>query len=189
MGNPPVVEGSMAAMADALSSRATLPQIQEALERCMTETYPVRLPHILKQLPGSEEAELNSLKRLAWETVELYVNKWARWDEGRNSARLDSSAPPLDQRIADSVRRSGSWSVYLRMTDKDFPFQQARFFEEYAAWQEIQRIPVIPYGYLERRKELAAQAEKLKGFKSKPLPWVEKQFEGPGGDDLENGDS
>lgn len=226
MGNPPAVEGSLAAMAAALSRRSTVEQVSQALDRCATEKYPVRLPHILNNLPGSEEADVNGLKRLAWETVEIYTSKWARWNSERTTGTLDSKAPPLDQRIVDSVRRSGGWTVYMRMTDKDFPFQQARFFEEYEAWSEIQRISTVPHGYLgtsstvpclppakteskagipadyeppkvippprppidyeKRRKELEDQAEKLKSRAPKPLPWVEKEFEGPGGDDLEN---
>lgn len=228
MGNPPEVDGALAAMSQALCSRATVPQVKEALERCMTEKYPVRLPHILKQIPGTEESDLNGMKRMAWDAVESHVNKWLRWDDGRNNAYIAKGAPDLDQRITDSVRRSGGWTVYMRMTDKDFPFQQARFFEEFEAWTEIRRIGATPGGWLpsheakkelppartsssvgipadyeppksmpaarppmdypSRRKELEQQAEKLKQRKPKPPPWVEAEYEGPGGDDLENVD-
>src|SRR2546423_7411436 len=52
MGNPPAIEGAMVLMAEALAERASLDAIRQALDRCLTETYPVRLPHILAKLPG-----------------------------------------------------------------------------------------------------------------------------------------
>jgi hypothetical protein len=158
MGHAPEVEGALAAMAGALLSKATIDQISIALDRCMTETggYPVRLPHIFARIPGLD-ANLNAEKRLAWDTVEKYVNKWLRWDSERISATVAAEAPELAPRIRDTVRRTGGWTVYLRMTDDDFPYVQKRFFEEYEAWAEIQHVAADPSKMLEmpRRKELA----------------------------------
>lgn len=139
VGNPPNVAGSLAAMASALAGRATGDQIRTALEACMTELYPVRLPHILAKLPG-EATDLDAEKRLAWDVVERFVSKWVRWNSERTVAHIDVGAPELAPRILDSVRRSGGWTVYLRMTDEDFPHVQRRFFEEYSAWSQVERI-------------------------------------------------
>jgi hypothetical protein len=140
MGNAPNVEGALAAMAKILVSRASDQDIVAALEACMTETYPVRLPHILAKLPGTEHADKNAAKRLAWDTVERYVEKWGRWNSDRTKGFIDKSAPLLEQRLFDVVRRTGGWSVYLRMTDADFPHQQKRFFEEWEAWVEVKQL-------------------------------------------------
>lgn len=140
MGNAPNVEGALAAMAKVLVSKASDQDIAAALELCMSETYPVRLPHILAKLPGTEQADKNAAKRIAWDTVERYVNKWGRWNDDRTVCTIEAKAPRLDQRLLDTVRRSGGWSVLMRMTDTDFPHQQKRFFEEWEAWVEVERI-------------------------------------------------
>jgi hypothetical protein len=142
VGNPPTVEGSLAMMAAALAARGSLPSIKAALDACMTETYPVRLPHVLAKLPGTETGDINGEKRLAWETVDRFVNKWVRWGEDYQHAYIEKGAPQLSQRIQDAVRRSGGWSVYLRMTDKDFPFVQQRFFDEYESWVEVEQFKI-----------------------------------------------
>jgi hypothetical protein len=140
VGNAPNVEGSLAAMARVLMSKASDQDIIAALELCMSETYPVRLPHILGKLPGTEQADKNAAKRIAWDTVERYVNNWGRWNDDRTVCTIEANAPRLDQRLLDTVRRSGGWSVLMRMTDADFPHQQKRFFEEWEAWVEVERI-------------------------------------------------
>lgn len=140
MGNAPNVEGALAAMAKVLVSKASDHDIREALEQCMTEIYPVRLPHILAKLPGTEQADKNAAKRIAWDTVERYVNKWGRWNADRTVGHIEKGAPLLDQRLFDTVRRTGGWSVLMSMTDADFPHQQKRFFEEWEAWVEVERL-------------------------------------------------
>jgi len=140
MGNPPEVVGALASMAITLTKRATPKSVSMALEQCMSEIYPVRLPHILAKLPGTEQADKNAAKRIAWDTVERYVNKWGRWNGDRTQGRIEKEAPLLDQRLFDTVRRTGGWSVYMRMTDADFPHQQKRFFEEWEAWVEVERL-------------------------------------------------
>lgn len=157
MGNAPEVKGAVAAMASALLTKASIEQITIALDACMFEKYPVRLPHILARIPGLD-LDVNAEKRLAWETIERFASKWLRWNEDRTIAHVEAGAPELSPRILDTVRRSGGWSVYLRMTDEDFPHQQKRFFEEYEAWTEIQHVAADPSKLLEmpRAKELIA---------------------------------
>ena len=159
VGNAPEAKGSLALMATALSARADPEAINAALNRCMVETggYPVRLPHIFARIHGLD-ANVNAEKRLAWETVEKFASKWLRWNEDRTIAHIEAGAQELSARIRDTVRRSGGWSVYLRMTDEDFPHQQKRFFEEYEAYVEIQHVAADPARLLEmpRSKELIA---------------------------------
>lgn len=143
VGNPPTVDGALAVMAKALLSKATTEQISTALDACMFEKFPVRIPHILARVPGLD-VEANAEKRLAWDVVEAFVQKWLRWNEDRTIATVESGAPQLSQRVLDTVRRSGGWTVYLRMTDEDFPHQQNRFFEEYEAFDEIQAVAADP---------------------------------------------
>jgi hypothetical protein len=168
IGNPPVVEGSLAIMAKILVGRASLPQIRVALDRCMIETggFPVRLPHIFARIPGLD-VDKNAEKRLAWDVVEAFVRKWLRWNDDRTAAWIERGAPELSPRVRDTVRRSGGWTVYLRMTDEDFPFQQKRFFEEYEAFDEVQVVAADPARVLKmpRFKELAG----VKAFE-RPAP-------------------
>jgi hypothetical protein len=171
VGNPPTVDGALAAMAKALVSKATHDQIAAALDRCMVECrYPVRLPDIFQRIPGLD-VDANAEKRLAWDVVEKFSSKWLRWNEDRTVAFIERGAPQLAQRVLDTVRRSGGWTVYLRMTDEDFPHQQKRFFEEYEAWGEIQHVAADPSKLLEmpRGKELAA-AKTMDQPKTDPAP-------------------
>jgi hypothetical protein len=141
VGNAPEVKGAIAAMSVALLSRATPEQISAALDRCMVECrFPVRLPDIFQRLPGTEAADVNAEKWLAWGIVEKFSSKWLRWNSERTSVYVEKGAPDLAPRILDSVRLSGGWSVFLRMTDEDFPFVQKRFFEAYETWTDIERI-------------------------------------------------
>jgi hypothetical protein len=156
-GNAPDTDAGLALMAKLLSARAEPQSINAALERCLVECrYPIRLPDILQRIPGTEAADVDAEKRIAWETVQRFVRKYVGNDvlgkcgpefgwygPQRNSLGeivRPASYPQLCDRILDSVRRSGGWSVYLRMTDEDFPFVQKRFFEEYEAWTGVERI-------------------------------------------------
>jgi hypothetical protein len=173
VGNPPTVEGSLALMATNLSGRASLDEINAALNECSTIEYPVRLPHIVARLPGGK-TDVDAEARLAWDIVEKFSSKWLRWNEDRTRASIEGGAPELAPRIVDSVRRSGGWSAYLRMTDEDFPFVQKRFFEEYKAWSNVEaitdraRLLEIP-----QVKQLAAAAPKM------PEPPAPKQKREP----------
>jgi hypothetical protein len=140
-GNAPDTDAGLALMAKFLSARAEPQAINAALERCLLECrYPIRLPDVFQRIPGTEAADVNAEKRLAWGIVERFVSKWVRWNCERTSAYVEPDAPGLVPRILDSVRLSGGWSVFLRMTDEDFPFVQKRFFEAYEAWTEVERI-------------------------------------------------
>ena len=149
MGNAPEGQGALNLMVSALAARASVDSINAALNRCMIECrYPARLPDIFQRIPGLD-VDTNAEKRLAWETVERFVAKWLRWNSERTGAYIEPGAPDLSPRILDTVRRSGGWSCYLRMTDEDFPHQQKRFFEEYQAWTEIQYVAADPAKVLE----------------------------------------
>lgn len=144
-GNAPDTDAGLALMAKFLSARAEPLAINAALERCLLECrYPIRLPDILQRIPGTEAADVDAEKRLAWEVVEKFVDKWLRWNDDRTSAYIEKGAPPISKRVIDCVRRSGGWSLYLRMTDTDFPFAQKRFFEEWEAWTEVDQISRDP---------------------------------------------
>ena len=157
MGNPPDLQGAVALIAETLASRADPPAINAALNRCMVECrFPVRLPDILQRIPGTEAADVKAEKRIAWETVERFVSKYVGNDVYGNYApdfgwygpRFNSlgevvraaSYPQLSDRILDTVRRTGGWKIYALMTNEDYPHQQKRFFEEYEAWVEVERI-------------------------------------------------
>jgi hypothetical protein len=156
MGNQPTLQGAIAAMATSLAAKATPEAVQAALDRCEFEClYPVRMPHIIQRLPGGV-VDTEAEKRLAWETVERFVSKYVGNDVhgnygpdfGWHGPRLNprgeivkpASYPQLSDRILDAVRRTGGWKLYARMTDEDFPFVQKRFFEEYEAWTDVERI-------------------------------------------------
>jgi hypothetical protein len=156
MGNPPDLQGAVAAMATSLAAKATPEAIQAALDRCEFECfYPVRMPHIIQRLPG-EGVDTEAEKRLARDIVEKFVRKYVDNDVHGNygpdfgwyGPRFNSlgevvkaaSYPQLSDRILDTVRRTGGWKIYALMTNEDFPFVQKRFFEEYEAWSEVERI-------------------------------------------------
>jgi len=158
MGNPPEATGALVLMARALASRADPEAINAALNRCTIECrFPVRLPDIFRRIPGLD-ADANAEKRLAWDVVIKFALTWLRWNEDRTYAWVEDGAPQLTPRILDTVRRSGGLSVYLGMTDEDFPFVQKRFFEEYEAWVEVQHVAADPSRILEmpQVKQLAA---------------------------------
>jgi hypothetical protein len=156
MGNPPDLQGAIAAMATDLATRGSIEAIQIALDACMFEKYPVRLPHILAKLPGTEAADVNAEKVLAWDVLEKFVSKYVGndvhgnygpefgWYGPRFNSRGElvkaASYTQLSDRILDTVRRTGGWRVYALLTDEDFPFVQKRFFEAYEAWSEVERI-------------------------------------------------
>jgi hypothetical protein len=141
IGNPPEARGALVLMAKALAARVEPAAVNLALDRCMIECrFPVRLPDIFQRMPGTEVAEIDAEKRLAWDIVIRTVSKWGRWNSERTHAFLDDRAPTLAPRILDSVRRTGGWTVYHAMEADDFPHVQKRFFEEYSAWIQVERI-------------------------------------------------
>lgn len=82
--------------------------------------------------------------RAAWDEVMKFVPKYVSNDVygnyGPEHGWHPRTYPKLCDRILDTVRRTGDWSVYSRMTDEDFPFVQKRFLQEYAAWTAVERV-------------------------------------------------
>jgi hypothetical protein len=157
VGNAPETDTGLALMAKLLSARAEPQAINAALERCLVECrYPIRIPDILQRIPGTEAADVDGEKRRAWEAVERFVSKYVGNDvqgnygpefgwygpqrNSRDEIVKPATYPQLCDRILDTVRRTGGWKVYARMTEEDFPFVQKRFFEEYEAWIEVERL-------------------------------------------------
>jgi len=101
--------------------------------------------------------------RAAWDAVIRYVGKWGRWNCEYDRAYIEAGAPTLPARIADTVRRSGGWAVYLGLDPKSFPFQQKRFFEEYAAWTAVER-EAVPL------KQLVGEAQAMKLVADTSMP-------------------
>jgi hypothetical protein len=176
-GNAPDSDAGLALMAKFLSARAEPQAINAALERCLVECrYPIRLPDILQRLPGTEAGDGNAEMRAAWDVLTSHVKKFGRWNEDYSGAHFAKGSPGLEQRILDVVRRTGGLAVYLGMTYVDredgkanFPFIQARFFEEYKAWSKVESldraklVPAVPkFAQLTEQKSLATAIDKPK---------------------------
>lgn len=190
VGRGPEEPGALALMAEFLTQSATDEQIDLALTRCARECrYPVRLPDMLQRIQGQEIPQLEAEGRKAWEVVTSFVDKWIRSDvEGNyviDGGARSSEPPKLAQQILDTVRRTGGWRAYKRMTNEDFPFQQKRFFQEFKAWAAVEQIPSGKLLTEMPRLRLVAQsmdppgrdgqtkAAKLvgaPGFRAKPIP-------------------
>jgi hypothetical protein len=104
----------------------------------------VRLPDLLQRIPGQEIPGHEAEARRAWDELTKFVKKYVSNDVygnyGPQYGWYAKSYPKLNDRMLDTVRRTGGWDVYARMTDEDFPFVQKRFFEEYAAWTAVEEI-------------------------------------------------
>ena len=83
-----------------------------------------------------EEAEC----RAAWDVLLRHADKYIVSNvhgggyEEKHYFGQSSEIPQLPDRIKDSLRRCGGWQAIKRMTNKDMPFVQRSFFEEYRAW-------------------------------------------------------
>ncbi len=117
MDHRPEDPGALALMAQLLAQSATDEQIDTALTRCSRNTYPVRLPDILWQIPGQEAPQLEAESRKAWDIVLQFVDRWVQSDVEGNyfiTRGVRSSEPPkLSRQILDSVRRSGGWRALM----------------------------------------------------------------------------
>ena len=145
MGNRPDEPGALALIAEILCQSGTDEQIAAAMMRCTRECrYPVRLPDLLQRMPGQEIPAPEAEARRSWDELMKFVGKYVGSDVygncGPEHGWHPENYPKLSDRILDSVRRTGGWVVYLRMTDQDFPFVQKRFLEEYSAWSAVQRV-------------------------------------------------
>lgn len=97
----------------------------------------------LRRLAQADDAgNVDADMRAAWDAVTKHVAKWGRWNSERDRAHLETDAPELPERIVDTVRRTGGWTVYLGMDLDSFPFQQKRFFDEYKAWVRTERAAI-----------------------------------------------
>jgi len=144
MGHRPDEAGALALMAEMLTQSATDDEISTALSRCARECqYPVRIPDILRRIPGKEVPQIDAEARKAWDLVTTFVGKYVSNDVHGNYGPEHGwyeNFPTLSNRILDTVRRTGGWKTYKCMTDEDFPFVQKRFFEEYEAWTAVEQI-------------------------------------------------
>ncbi len=104
--------------------------------------YLPQVPELRRLAHVDESGNVDADMRAAWDLLIKHVAKWGRWNCERDHAYLETGAPVLPQRIADSVRRTGGWTLYLAMDADSFPFQQKRFFEEYKAWTRTERAAV-----------------------------------------------
>ena len=144
MGNRPDEPGALALMAEILCRSATDEQITQAITRCTRECrYPVRLPDLLQRIGGQEIPAAEAEARKAWDKVTWFADKWVQSEPEGNyviSRGVRATEPPeLSTRILDVVRRTGGWRIYKTMNEDDYPHQQKRFFEEYAAWTAVER--------------------------------------------------
>jgi hypothetical protein len=144
MGNRPDEPGALALMAEILCQSGTDEQIAIAMSRCTRECrYPVRLPDLLQRLPGKEIPAIDAEARRSWDEVGKFVRKYVGNDPYGNWGPEYGSwkdYPKLNNRIMDTVRRVGGWRVFGLMTDKDYPFVQQRFIEEYIAWTAVEGV-------------------------------------------------
>lgn len=188
MGNRPDEPGALALMAEILCQSATDEQIAGAMTRCTRECrYPVRLPDLLQRISGQEVPEPEAEARRAWGELTSFVKKFVSNDiygnYGPQHGWYPTTYPKLSDRILDTVQRTGGWAVYARMTDKDFPFVQKRFFEEYAAWTAVERVeaskltgkmpqlrlvPLVPKSMEQSTKVPPETTAPV--FKAKPIP-------------------
>jgi hypothetical protein len=157
MGHRPDEPGALALMAEILTQSASDGQIDSALTRCAHECrYPVRLSDILQRIPGLEVPQAEAEGRKAWDVLMGFVNKYVGNSVygvfGPDHGWHPTNYPKLSDRISDTVRRTGGWSLYKCMTDADFPFVQKRFFEEYAAWVSVEQV--VPGKLLTERPRL-----------------------------------
>ena len=153
MGHMPDTPDALAYMATSLCAAGSDEEISKALGRCTREcTYPVRLPDIMKRIPGREVSQIEAEAHKAWDVliafVKNYVSNDVHGNYGPEHGWYPKTFPKLADRILDTVRRTGGWKAYARLVlpmdsrrpDEDLPFQQKRFFEEYMAWTAVERI-------------------------------------------------
>jgi hypothetical protein len=123
-----------------LSSDLTQGQLAPAFEKARRELKFFPKIAELRTLAGADEKEREDAEmRQAWDLVQRFVSKRV-WTDPHGVCRVDGEQD-LPDRVRDSVRRSGGLRAYLWMTEKDFPFLQQRFFDEYRAWVRVERLP------------------------------------------------
>jgi hypothetical protein len=120
-------------------------QIRLCVGRAIRELKWFPKPAELRELAGaSQQQGQDAEARKAWDVLTKFVKKYVSNDVygnfGPQHGWYPKSYPKLSDRILDTVRRTGGWEVYARMTGEDFPFVQKRFFEEYATWAAVEQI-------------------------------------------------
>jgi hypothetical protein len=150
-----VTQERLAIYADDLGD-LTQEQIERALLRARRELRFFPKIAELREFAGvgikqHDDAEM----RAAWDATVRYVDKYVNCDphgnygpefgrygphgyDRKTGEPYPAMYPQLPQRILDVVRRTGGWKVYACMDERDFPFQQQRFFDEYQAWPAVQ---------------------------------------------------
>jgi hypothetical protein len=147
MGNRPDEPGALALIAEILCQSGTDEQIAQSMTRCTRECrYPVRLPDFLQRMSGHEIPALEAETRRAWDELLQFVRKYVSNDVygnyGPEHGWYPNHYPKLSRRIQDAVQRTGGWKVYKCMNERDFPFVQKRFQEEYVAWSAVERVAI-----------------------------------------------
>jgi hypothetical protein len=99
----------------------------------------------LRELAGAGRMQGQAAEpRKAWDVLIQFVSRYVGNDVygnyGPDHGWYPKSYSKLSDCILDTVRRTGGWRVYARMTEADFPFVQKRFFEEYEAWTAVQQV-------------------------------------------------
>jgi hypothetical protein len=57
------------------------------------------------------------------------------------NCRPIEEVPEVSQRLADTVRRIGGWTVLKEVPPSKFPFLRRDFLTEYTRWQKVESIP------------------------------------------------
>jgi hypothetical protein len=120
-------------------------QIRLSIGRAIRELKWFPKPAELRELVGSNpKQEKDAEGRKAWDVVTQFVTKYVGNDVhgnyGPEHGWYPKSYPKLSDRILGAVRRTGGWRLYKSMTEKDYPFQQKRFLDEYEAWTAVEQI-------------------------------------------------
>jgi hypothetical protein len=116
-------------------------QVRQAIGRAIRELKFFPRVAELREMAGAGAKQTNDAEmRAAWDIVIKHVSRWGRWNCERDHAYIEQGAPELSAKITDVVRRSGTWTAYLAMDADSFPFQQQRFFAEYAAIECVERV-------------------------------------------------
>lgn len=132
-----------------------------------------------------EAGRLDGEMRAAWDVLIDFVAKYVGNDVhgvfGPEHGWYPKSYPTMSDRILDTVRRTGGWKAYKCMTQKDLPFVQKRFFEEYTAWTAVERVDaskliasmpqlrLVPKG-VDQPTKVPPETIAPPVFKAKPIP-------------------
>jgi hypothetical protein len=122
-------------------------QIRVSIGRVVRELKWFPKPAEIRELAGANPAKQDDAEaRKAWDILIAFIRKYVGNDVygnyGPEHGWYPTDHPQLSDRILDTVRRTGGWKVYARMTHEDFPFIQKRFMGEFESWSAVEQIPV-----------------------------------------------